>query len=709
MEENSPARTKIGQPLPEATDPDGDTLEYRLDGTDVGSFDFNPDSRQVLVGEGATLDHESKEEHIVELKVSDLKNAEGGDDGANDRSSVMVTITVLDEDEPPGKPSALNVSPADDDGDTTLAVNWTAPDNAGRPDISDYDVQYRAGGGDFTDADYSGTGTSTTISGLQSDTQYQVQVRAKNDEGTGEWSDSGTGQTGSATTPCTDLEIDQDDEKTPGATVDLTLRFTPGGCDPTGDDGDLHDEITITLSEEIAIPSGFDEDDVSLRAARRYELRWTDVNRNDDEPHEIVLPGCGGWESGSDDAVCDETGLPVTIVLNNLRLPDVPADSDDPYEVTIQWENGPPFRGKVAVDASLEVDGDDEVGYGETIRFEGLGFSDGLTVDLYSISSISNNMDCSTAGGGSWTRIGSATVGSNHRFRADVEVGTNLFRSAGKYWVCARDGGGVFNITAAAVTITAGLEITGSSEVSPGGEVILRIVGGSGSRVESVLVAGQSISQWSQAGDTLRVTLPPRHSGRVTIAARLSGSSEPVTVNITIRDAELTVRPDRGLGLGEQFLVNSNNLAGDRVCEVTLGGIRLAFLDDDQGDVRSGSGNDCPEVIRGGRFTATAALVNDNGDVNSDLINKLLQSDGEEKLEITDSAGVKASATIRVDKPTLTVVPDEGEVSPRDVIVFRGAELPGGPALLQSSPRHFGNQRPRSGERVHRQQRLLEL
>ena len=207
----------------------------------------------------------------------------------------------------------------------------------------------------------------------------------------------------------------------------------------------MHDEITITLSEEIVIPSGFDEDDVSLRAARRFELRWTDVNRNDDEPHEIVLPGCGGWESGSDDDVCDETGLPVTIVLNNLRLPNVPADSDDPYEVTIQWENGPTFRGTVAVDASLEVDGDDEVGYGETIRFEGLGFSDGLTVDLYAISSTSNNMDCSTAAAAlgrvsvppKWV----PTTASGLTWRS-VQA---CFARPARYWICARDGGGVFN------------------------------------------------------------------------------------------------------------------------------------------------------------------------------------------------------------------------------------------------------------------------
>lgn len=669
--ENSEPTTKVGVPIPAENDAEGDAV-YQLDGADKESFEIDRATGQISVGANTILDHETQPTYRVQIQVIDSKDADGNPDSHID-DTAEVTIEVTDVEEPPAKPDAPTVSTADPDGDTTLEVRWTAPANTGPP-ISGYDLRYSAGNSGNLDREVNNvTGTSTSISNLEPSTTYEVQVRAKNEEGVGDWSDSGTGRTGVAVIACTDLEIDQDEETTPGASVDLTLRFMPRGCDPTGDGG-LHDEITITLSEEIAIPSGFDKDDVSLRAARRYELRWAEADEYDDQPHEIVLPGCGDWETGSDDDVCDETGFPVSIELKNLRLPNVPADSDDPYEVTIQWQNGRVFDDEIAVDAALDVDGDDEVGYGETIRFEGLGFSDGLTVDLYAISSTNNNMDCSTAGGGSWTRIGSAEVGSNHRFRADVEVGSSLFRSAGRYWICARDGGGVFNNAAAGVIITAGLEVAGSSEVSPGGEVTLRIVGGSGSRVDEVLVAGQTIRQWNQSGDTLRVTLPPRHSGRVTIAARLDGSSELVTVNITIRDAELTVRPDRGIGLGEQFLVNSNNLAGNEVCEVTLGGIRLAFLEDDQGDVRSR--NDCPEVIRGGRFTATAALVNDNGDVNSDLINKLLDSDGEEKLEITDSAGVKASATIRVDKPTLTVVPDEGEVSPRDVIVFRGQNFP---------------------------------
>ena len=40
-------------------------------------------------------------------------------------------------------------------------------------------------------------------------------------------------------------------------------------------------------------------------------------------------------------------------------------------------------RDTVGVDASLEVDGDDEVGYGKTVKFEGSGFADGLSVNVY--------------------------------------------------------------------------------------------------------------------------------------------------------------------------------------------------------------------------------------------------------------------------------------------------------------------------------------
>ena len=111
-----------------------------------------------------------------------------------------MTITVTDVDEPPNAPDAPGVfAPA---GTTdTLSVSWTAPETTGRPDISDYDVQYSVdGSGTWAEFDHTGTGLSATITGLSAGTVYEVQVRAGNDEGAGAWSASGRAATGSPPT-----------------------------------------------------------------------------------------------------------------------------------------------------------------------------------------------------------------------------------------------------------------------------------------------------------------------------------------------------------------------------------------------------------------------------------------------------------------------------------------------------------------------------
>ena len=63
-------------------------------------------------------------------------------------------------------------------------------------------MRYRIGTtGSFTSHSFSGTGRSTTIGGLTADTEYEVQVRASNVEGTSPWSASGTARTNAATSP----------------------------------------------------------------------------------------------------------------------------------------------------------------------------------------------------------------------------------------------------------------------------------------------------------------------------------------------------------------------------------------------------------------------------------------------------------------------------------------------------------------------------
>ena len=184
--ENSVADVNVGAVIPEATDADvGATLEYSMEGTDEASFNFDVDSRQITTRSGVTYDFEADPSYTVTIRVSDGTHSD----------TLDVTISLTDADEPPDAPAAPMVA-ATAGSTTSLDVSWTAPANAGKPEISSYDLQFRVGDmGDFTAVTDSVMGTSATIADLTADTEYQVQVSATNDEGTGTWSDSGTGST----------------------------------------------------------------------------------------------------------------------------------------------------------------------------------------------------------------------------------------------------------------------------------------------------------------------------------------------------------------------------------------------------------------------------------------------------------------------------------------------------------------------------------
>ena len=108
--------------------------------------------------------------------------------GASDTETV--TVNVTDVDEPPGPPSNVRVSAA---GRTSVEVEWDAPNTSGKPPVKDYDVQ-RSPPGTWKAHPFLGTGTSTTISSLDPNTAYEVQVNATNDEGTSGWA-AGSGRT----------------------------------------------------------------------------------------------------------------------------------------------------------------------------------------------------------------------------------------------------------------------------------------------------------------------------------------------------------------------------------------------------------------------------------------------------------------------------------------------------------------------------------
>ena len=177
----------IGLPVT-ATDPDADTLTYSLSGTDAAAFSINTSTGQLRTD--AALDYETKDTYHVTASVHD-----GTPDTTID-ATLAVTITVTDVAEQPARPGAPSVTATANTTDS-LDVSWAAPGTDGGPALTGYELQYRKGtSGPWTAWAHSGTGTSTTITGLDAASEHQVQVRALNGETPGEWSDSGTGTTG---------------------------------------------------------------------------------------------------------------------------------------------------------------------------------------------------------------------------------------------------------------------------------------------------------------------------------------------------------------------------------------------------------------------------------------------------------------------------------------------------------------------------------
>ena len=196
--ENSAAGANVGSPVTATSNPNNYTLSHSLSGTDAGKFEIDSSTGQITVKSGTSLDYESG---TTSYSVTVTVTAAAKSQGANAQSLVPnnpgdyvvpVTINVTDVNEPPPKPAAPTVTASGDSDNTTLSVSWTAPDMSGKPAITGYDVRYKKKSeSTWTTISLTGTGTSTTITGQVGGVNYDVQVRATNDEGTSDWSDSG--------------------------------------------------------------------------------------------------------------------------------------------------------------------------------------------------------------------------------------------------------------------------------------------------------------------------------------------------------------------------------------------------------------------------------------------------------------------------------------------------------------------------------------
>ena len=241
VDENTAAGQNVGGVLT-ATDSDGDTLTYTLEGTDAASFDLDTVSGSAQIQTLAALDRETKSTYTVVVKA---------DDGNSGTDTVTVTITVTDVTEPPGKPDPPSVTATSGTTDS-LAVSWNAPTNTG-PAIDNYDLRYKLQGssGGFTNGPQNVTGQSASIGSLDPGTEYAVQVRATSDEGTSDWSTGGRGTTGGAVTVSFEQAAYSVAE---GGSVVVTVRLS---ADP---------ERTVTIPIEPTNQGGATNSDYSIDA-----------------------------------------------------------------------------------------------------------------------------------------------------------------------------------------------------------------------------------------------------------------------------------------------------------------------------------------------------------------------------------------------------------------------------------------------------------
>ena len=232
--------------------------------------------------------------------------------GTGDREQTgtqTITVTVMDDDtEAPGAPDAPSVSPA---SVTSLNVSWSAPDNAG-PEITDYDVQYRAGtSAPWSDGSHIGTALTAILTGLLEDTSYQVQVRATNAEGTGGWSASGSGATDANAAP----------SFTSAATFNPAENQTAVGT-VEASDSDAGDAITdYALSggtDQALFSIGSTSGVLTFQAAPNYE---DPQDANTDNAYLVVVQATSG--TGDREQTATQT-ITVTVMDANEQ-PDTPA------------------------------------------------------------------------------------------------------------------------------------------------------------------------------------------------------------------------------------------------------------------------------------------------------------------------------------------------------------------------------------------------
>ncbi len=396
-------QTAVGTVEASDNDADDSVTGYAIrGGADASKFSIEASTGVLTFASAPNFedpkDDDADGDYVVVVRAT---SGEGARVKTADRT-ITVTVTNMDG-EAPGVPVAPTVSSA---SVTSLNVSWTAPANAG-PAIGDYDYRYRAASpvGDWTEVTTTTiTGLGATIGGLAENTEYDVQVRATNAEGTSGWSAPGSGSTDANAAPsfASPAIFNAPENRTEAGTVEAS-------------DSDADDSVT-----GYAIRGGADRSKFSIEASTGMLTFASAPNFEDpkdadaDGDYIVVVRATSG--EGERLKTADRT-ITVTVTDEDGEAPGVPAkptvSSASLTSVNVSW-TAPANAGPAIVDYDYRYRATSPVGdWTEvtTTTITGLGATiSGLAENTgYDVQVRAKNAEAT----GGWSAPGSGSTDAN--------------------------------------------------------------------------------------------------------------------------------------------------------------------------------------------------------------------------------------------------------------------------------------------------------
>ena len=598
----------------------------------------------------------------------------------------------------PGAPMNVMVSQtavvpganAGDPATATVLVSWSAPENNGGADITDYTVTATPTGLTIDEATAS-TDTTRTVAGLTIGTTYTFSVTATNAQGTG--TDAGTGMitprnSVSLSTLSFGGMVSDIDSTSGGAGVNITIQVNNlTSALPPGS------SIVLILEDDYRVPSSIPASSVifqgtganadanyntgAVSASVSPEVKtgaYVDADKKDYAIRIRVPDFCPG------DSICGlDASQDLTVVVTSaagIKNP-TEAGTHSTYVDVIgpvdELKGASAIRGMdkvnfmtVAKIGLSSVDG----GRGDELTVTGSGFNNGTSAAAYVYNSATEPTCQQIVTMGS--RLGAGTVGSDDKVAITFEVTVPTFKPGNQNWICVVDGEGrMSDMDVEDFSLDPSISV--SPKTANVGDTVTLFAqdfmpNDADAAAEPIELANQQISATSgnigaDGSGTATFTVPGWAEGTLRVDAwgentklTVIGSSLNISKSEALPNELLTITGD-GFSTGDTNYVLASN--------ITIDGVALKVHGDSLTVV---NGMNVVDVSSSGQFVATVVLWPESGATNPAL------TAGVHTIKVVDNNRYSGTVKVTVPEPSISVTP--GIAGPRDIVTIAGENWP---------------------------------